>query len=193
MVLNDAGVIGLTLNGKSFPATAPVVAKQGEWVEIHYMNEGLQIHPMHLHGMAQLVIAKDGFPMPAPYQVDTLNVAPGRALHRAGARHRARRVGVALPHPQPRRGRQRDVRHGDDLHRPVSPRSSEPNRVAVQTVCKRTARHECERGVNLARADGRERSRTDVLHVIDRGQHVMVGHGLQNPGHGFDSRRRLNR
>jgi FtsP/CotA-like multicopper oxidase with cupredoxin domain len=77
MVLNDAGVIGLTLDGKSFPATAPVVAKQGEWVEVHYMNEGLQIHPMHLHGLAQLVIAKDGYPVPAPYQVDTLDVAPG--------------------------------------------------------------------------------------------------------------------
>jgi FtsP/CotA-like multicopper oxidase with cupredoxin domain len=77
MVLNDAGVIGLSLNGKSFPATAPVIAKQGEWVEIHYFNEGMQIHPMHLHGLPQLVIAKDGFPMPAPYQVDTLNVAPG--------------------------------------------------------------------------------------------------------------------
>jgi plastocyanin len=76
MVLNDAGVIGLSLNGKSFPATAPVVAKQGEWVEIHYMNEGLQIHPMHLHGLPQLVIAKDGFPL-APYQVDTISVAPG--------------------------------------------------------------------------------------------------------------------
>jgi FtsP/CotA-like multicopper oxidase with cupredoxin domain len=77
MVLNDAGVIGLSLNGKSFPATAPVVAKQGEWVEIHYMNEGLQIHPMHLHGLPQLVVAKDGFPVPDPYRVDTLNVAPG--------------------------------------------------------------------------------------------------------------------
>jgi uncharacterized cupredoxin-like copper-binding protein len=76
MVLNDAGVIGLSLNGKSFPATAPVVAKLGDWVEIHYMNEGLQIHPMHLHGMPQLVIAKDGYPI-APYQVDTLSVAPG--------------------------------------------------------------------------------------------------------------------
>ena len=77
MVLNDAGVIGLTLNGKSFPATAPVIAKQGDWVEIQYMNEGMQIHPMHLHGLPQLVIAKDGFPTPAPYQVDTLDVAPG--------------------------------------------------------------------------------------------------------------------
>jgi FtsP/CotA-like multicopper oxidase with cupredoxin domain len=77
MVLNDAGVIGLSLNGKSFPATAPVVAKLGDWVEVQYMNEGLQIHPMHLHGMPQLVIAKDGYPVPAPYDVDTLDVAPG--------------------------------------------------------------------------------------------------------------------
>jgi FtsP/CotA-like multicopper oxidase with cupredoxin domain len=77
MVLNDAGVIGLTLNGKSFPATAPVIAKQGEWVAIDYMNEGLQIHPMHLHGLPQLVVSKDGFAVPEPYLVDTLNVAPG--------------------------------------------------------------------------------------------------------------------
>jgi manganese oxidase len=77
MVLNDAGVIGLSLNGKSFPGTAPVIAKQGDWVEVQYMNEGLQIHPMHLHGLPQLVIAKDGFPVPIPYQVDTLDVAPG--------------------------------------------------------------------------------------------------------------------
>ncbi len=77
MVLNDAGVIGLSLNGKSFPATAPVIAKQGDWVEVHYLNEGLQIHPMHLHGMPQLVIAKDGFALPQPYQADTISVAPG--------------------------------------------------------------------------------------------------------------------
>jgi FtsP/CotA-like multicopper oxidase with cupredoxin domain len=76
MVLNDAGVIGLSLNGKSFPATAPIVAAPGETVEIHYYNEGLLIHPMHLHGLVQTVIAKDGFPVP-PYETDTLNVAPG--------------------------------------------------------------------------------------------------------------------
>jgi manganese oxidase len=77
MVLNDAGTIGLTLNGKSFPATAPIVANQGAWVEVDYFNEGLLIHPMHLHGLPQLVIAKDGFPTPQPYQVDTVLVAPG--------------------------------------------------------------------------------------------------------------------
>ena len=77
MVLNDAGVIGLSLNGKSFPATQPYKAKVGDWIEIHYFNEGLQIHPMHQHRFPQLVIAKDGFPLDQPYWVDTLSVAPG--------------------------------------------------------------------------------------------------------------------
>jgi len=77
MVLNDAGVIGLTLNGKSFPATAPTIAKLGQWVMVDYFNEGLQIHPMHLHGLPQLVIAKDGFPLGNPELEDTVTVAPG--------------------------------------------------------------------------------------------------------------------
>jgi FtsP/CotA-like multicopper oxidase with cupredoxin domain len=77
MMLNDAGVLGLTLNGKSFPATAPIVAAPGETVEIHYMNEGQQVHPMHLHGIPQLVVAKDGFPLANPYTADTVLVAPG--------------------------------------------------------------------------------------------------------------------
>ena len=77
MMVNDSGTIGLTINGKSFPATAPVVAKLGDWIEVHYMNEGTMIHPMHLHGMAQRVIAKDGYPVPQPYDADTILVAPG--------------------------------------------------------------------------------------------------------------------
>jgi manganese oxidase len=77
MVLNDAGVIGLSINGKSFPATAPIIAHPGDWVEINYFNEGLQIHPMHLHGLPQLVIGEDGYPLSSPYTVDTLSVAPG--------------------------------------------------------------------------------------------------------------------
>ena len=77
MVLNDAGVIGFSLNGKSFPATQPYTASVGDWVLIHYYNEGTQIHPMHLHQFDQIVVAKDGYPIDAPYTVDTLNVAPG--------------------------------------------------------------------------------------------------------------------
>lgn len=77
MMLNDAGVIGFSLNGKSFPATAPIVTNAGDTIELHYMNEGQQIHPMHLHGIMQLVIAKDGNPLKDPYLADTVNVAPG--------------------------------------------------------------------------------------------------------------------
>ncbi|MCC5949650.1 MAG: multicopper oxidase domain-containing protein [Nitriliruptoraceae bacterium] len=77
MVLNDAGNIGLSLNGKSFPATEPYVVDEGDWFVIHYYNEGLQVHPMHLHQLPQLVFAKDGFPLDAPQWEDTVNVAPG--------------------------------------------------------------------------------------------------------------------
>jgi len=77
MVLNDAGVIGYSINGKSFPATAPIAAHLGDWIVVHYFNEGTQIHPMHLHQFDQIVVAKDGFPLDNPYAVDTLDVAPG--------------------------------------------------------------------------------------------------------------------
>jgi manganese oxidase len=77
MVVNDAGVIGLSLNGKSFPATAPVVVEEGDWVAVNYYNEGLMAHPMHLHQFDQLVYAKDGIPLDAPYWADTVNIAPG--------------------------------------------------------------------------------------------------------------------
>ncbi|MGZ8562609.1 MAG: multicopper oxidase domain-containing protein [Candidatus Limnocylindria bacterium] len=79
MVLND-GPLGFTLNGKGFPATEPIVAKLGQTVRVRYMNEGLQIHPMHLHGLPQLVIAKDGFLLPDPHYEDTVLVAPGERV-----------------------------------------------------------------------------------------------------------------
>ncbi|MEP7054203.1 MAG: multicopper oxidase domain-containing protein [Actinomycetota bacterium] len=77
MMLNDSGPIGFSLDGKSFPATAPIVVAKGDSFEMHYLNEGMMIHPMHLHGFAQLVVAKDGYPLPMPYRADTINVAPG--------------------------------------------------------------------------------------------------------------------
>ncbi len=77
MVLNDAGVIGLSLNGKAFPETAPIVANKGDWILMHFYNEGLVGHPMHLHRQKQLVVAKDGFALDSPYQADTIWVSPG--------------------------------------------------------------------------------------------------------------------
>jgi uncharacterized cupredoxin-like copper-binding protein len=77
MVLNDAGVIGLSLNGKSFPATTPYTLRVGETMLVHYLNEGLTAHPMHLHQPMGWVIAKDGIPLDEPWPTDTVNVAPG--------------------------------------------------------------------------------------------------------------------
>ena len=77
MVLNDAGVIGLSLNGKSFPATAPYAVKKGDWVLVNYYNEGYTYHPMHLHQFPQLVVARDGIPLESPYFADTVTVGPG--------------------------------------------------------------------------------------------------------------------
>jgi FtsP/CotA-like multicopper oxidase with cupredoxin domain len=75
-ILND-GAHGYTFNGKSFPATEPLTAKLGEKIRIRYMNEGMMIHPMHLHGMHMTIIDKDGWAQPQPWKCDTLNIAPG--------------------------------------------------------------------------------------------------------------------
>jgi FtsP/CotA-like multicopper oxidase with cupredoxin domain len=77
MVLNDAGVIGLSLNGKSFPATTPYTIRVGETMMVNYMNEGLLVHPMHLHQPMGWVVAKDGVPLITPMPTDTILVAPG--------------------------------------------------------------------------------------------------------------------
>lgn len=77
MVLNDSGVIGLSLNGKSFPATQPYSMKTGDWAVFNYYNEGALYHPMHLHQFPQLVIARDGIPLDHPYWADTLSIGPG--------------------------------------------------------------------------------------------------------------------
>jgi FtsP/CotA-like multicopper oxidase with cupredoxin domain len=76
LILND-GAHGYTFNGKSFPATEPLTAKVGQKLRIRYMNEGMMIHPMHLHGMHMTVIDKDGWAQPQPWKCDTLNIAPG--------------------------------------------------------------------------------------------------------------------
>lgn len=78
MFLGD-GPLGYNLNGKSFPATQPIVAKQGDWVLIHMANDGSLLHPMHLHGFHFMVVGEDGFPLSKQnrYMADTLVVAPG--------------------------------------------------------------------------------------------------------------------
>lgn len=78
MILGDGPIGGFHINGKGFPATEPVVCPLGKKLLVRFMNEGLMIHPMHLHGFPMEVIAQDGWLLPQPYYCDTLNVAPGQ-------------------------------------------------------------------------------------------------------------------
>ena len=69
---------GFTINGRGFPATAPIVATLGEKIAIRFMNEGSMMHPWHLHGMPMHVVARDGYPLgSASFFCDTLGVNPG--------------------------------------------------------------------------------------------------------------------
>jgi FtsP/CotA-like multicopper oxidase with cupredoxin domain len=69
---------GFTINGKGFPATQPIVAKLGERIVIRFMNEGVMMHPWHLHGMPMRIVARDGYPLGgAEFTCDTLGVNPG--------------------------------------------------------------------------------------------------------------------
>jgi FtsP/CotA-like multicopper oxidase with cupredoxin domain len=69
---------GFTINGRGFPATSPIVATLGEKIVIRFMNEGVMMHPWHLHGMPMRVVARDGYPLgSAAFTCDTLGVNPG--------------------------------------------------------------------------------------------------------------------
>ena len=50
----------LTLNGKSGPATTPLLVKRGERVRLRLVNLGMDHHPMHLHGHQFYVTGSEG-------------------------------------------------------------------------------------------------------------------------------------
>jgi FtsP/CotA-like multicopper oxidase with cupredoxin domain len=63
LAMNDFNV--LTFNGKSFPATEPLVAEKGDLVRIRLANLGpMDHHPIHLHGHTFQIVATDGGPVP---------------------------------------------------------------------------------------------------------------------------------
>ncbi|HTK45466.1 MAG TPA: multicopper oxidase domain-containing protein [Patescibacteria group bacterium] len=69
---------GFTINGRGFPATAPLVAKLGDKILVRFMNEGVMMHPWHLHGTPMHVVARDGYELgAASFRCDTLGVNPG--------------------------------------------------------------------------------------------------------------------
>jgi len=77
-VLSELGGYYL-INGKAFPATAPIAAKTGERVLIRLVNLGQMTHPMHMHGNPFQIVATDGYPVPAGQELtkDVINIGPG--------------------------------------------------------------------------------------------------------------------
>jgi Cu/Ag efflux protein CusF len=74
----------LTLNGKSGPATTPLLVKQGERVRIRLVNLGMDHHPVHLHGTQFVVTGSEGGRLPestwAPGNTVIVGIAQARDI-----------------------------------------------------------------------------------------------------------------
>lgn len=71
----------LTINGKCFPSTAPLVCKTGDKVRIRIGNlSAMHHHPIHLHGYRFRITATDGedIPLSAQWSETTVLVAVGQ-------------------------------------------------------------------------------------------------------------------
>ncbi|MCL6593343.1 MAG: multicopper oxidase domain-containing protein, partial [Alicyclobacillus sp.] len=77
LMLNDSSQFGYTINGLSYPAAPVLPAQVGDNVLVHLINIGDMNHPMHSHGMHFQEIGQDGFPLPNPVTMDTIDTAPG--------------------------------------------------------------------------------------------------------------------
>jgi FtsP/CotA-like multicopper oxidase with cupredoxin domain len=104
----------LTINGKVFPGTAPLVVRTGQRVRLRFGNLGaMDHHPMHLHGYTFTNTEADGERLPetAQYKGNTVLVtvgasravefiadAPGDwALHCHMSHHTMNQMGHGLP------------------------------------------------------------------------------------------------
>lgn len=79
MILGD-GPLGFVINGKEFPQITPIQVKKGEKIRVRMANLGGLYHPMHLHGGHFKVVAKDGFPLAQPQDMNTISIAPGETF-----------------------------------------------------------------------------------------------------------------
>jgi FtsP/CotA-like multicopper oxidase with cupredoxin domain len=71
----------LTINGKSGPATTPMLVRQGERVRLRFVNLGMDHHPMHLHGNQFIVTGTEAgrIPESARFPENTVLVGVAQA------------------------------------------------------------------------------------------------------------------
>jgi FtsP/CotA-like multicopper oxidase with cupredoxin domain len=66
-----------SINGRLFPHVPMYVVREGDVVVVHIENHSGEVHPMHLHGHHEVVLARNGVPATgSPWWVDSLNVLP---------------------------------------------------------------------------------------------------------------------
>ncbi len=65
------------INGAVYPAVPDIVVRRGDLVRMTIVNRGSEPHPMHPHGHAVLVLARDGRPASGPLWMDSFEVGPG--------------------------------------------------------------------------------------------------------------------
>ena len=67
-----------SINGRLFPHVPMYVVREGDVVLVHIKNRSGEVHPMHLHGHHEVVLARNGVAATgSPWWVDSLNVLPG--------------------------------------------------------------------------------------------------------------------
>jgi FtsP/CotA-like multicopper oxidase with cupredoxin domain len=102
-----------TFNSRVFPATAPLIVKQGDRVRLRIANISMDSHPIHVHGHTFRWTASDGGPLPPTAWIPetTINVPPGTtrdvefvadnpgdwALHCHKVHHTMNQMGHDLP------------------------------------------------------------------------------------------------
>jgi ZIP family zinc transporter len=70
-----------TINGKEYPATAPITVRKGQRVRIRWINiSGESFHTMHTHGHYQRVVARDAQPVTYRDVEDTVMLGPGQRV-----------------------------------------------------------------------------------------------------------------
>ena len=77
--MNDSNI--LTINGKVFPSTAPLICKTGDKVRLRVGNlSAMSHHPLHIHGYHFRVTATDGenIPLSAQWPETTVLVGVGQ-------------------------------------------------------------------------------------------------------------------
>lgn len=68
-----------SINGKSFPMTAPIRVKEGDLLRMRLFAATIPV-AFHLHGHDMLITHKDGKAIPHPYEVDVVPMLPGQRV-----------------------------------------------------------------------------------------------------------------